>query len=208
MLIVISKNCLILPFNLSWSGSNPGKEVREGQNIALDTRFLVPLLAKTYPDRNALVICSWGELDDKFRPRLLLRVIERSEAADDSDAVLGGQLGLDLVGAFDSHGVGKIAATLRSLTLVDLGSKGPGLESLDWNLDGRSDTDFTWSDLGYRSNPEWPSGRRWPGPEEWFIHHGKPFLPSIGISDGTSYQKGLSKQPWARKKTLFFSFHL
>ena len=51
---------------------------------------------KTYRDGNTLVIRARRELDDEFRPRLLLSVIEGPEPADDLDGVLGGCVGSGL----------------------------------------------------------------------------------------------------------------
>lgn len=51
-------------------------------------------LGLTYPNGDAVVIVSSGELDDKLGAGLLLGIVERSKPADHLDAVLGGDLSL------------------------------------------------------------------------------------------------------------------
>jgi hypothetical protein len=46
---------------------------------------------KSHPNRNTLVIGAGGELDDEFRSGPLLGIVERTEPADDPDAVLAGR---------------------------------------------------------------------------------------------------------------------
>ena len=45
----------------------------------------------TYPDGDALVVCSRGEFDDELGSSPLLGIIERAEPADDPDTVLAGR---------------------------------------------------------------------------------------------------------------------